>query len=646
MHFSFLWFLEAVPWCVAVVLAFAGWGDLLLLALRQPRPWLVCFAAGLPLLITIGGLLNLLQLIRGGIVLFIVLAGAAWALAKLLREKITLPACWRGTALRAGTALLILLCAVLLFIRLSASVHRIGYQVVDDLNEYLVFPLKMLQTHHYAADPFSERRIINSVGPAYFLQAFLLAALPLNSMQMADTAVGLLLLIFFLLTIAAQWKLPPIHTAVTLFFALITLQSTFNLSFTTLPSALIVAMAALLCSEDLRNHPLKLGLLLGGLAGAITGLKSVYLPHVVLFCAIFFALQLRTRGLRYSLTGLAASAAGLLAVLAPWMIAMRSTSGTFFYPILGKGFHYDSYYKVGSVQFVRLSQSDMERLLLAAIIELLLLWHLRKRHNFDAPFPGISAVWTLVLASIAGTIALFLATGGDATIRYNAPCFVPAELLLYPLFAVFVARYPRSIVPKIALGFSLIPLIATVYRMGISVAYNNGHPGTEAGSLAHNFTGCFRYVAMPNEDIRQDYAALEKAIPENSITLTTLTTPYYLDYSDPNKTIYLAGFPGAASLPTGWPIYGTADDLSRYLLGHSIRYLAYSYADGANDPESWLLLVYNLPYTTAIVKNEDFLVLQAHRQYADLAKTRKHIYDDGRMYLLDLAQPMPPASQP
>lgn len=639
-HFSFLWFLEAVPWCMAIVLAFAGWGDLLLLSLRQLRPWLVCFAAGLPLLMSIGGLLNLLHFIRGGIVIFIVLAGAAWALAKLLREKLSLPTCWRGSAFRLGTALLVLLCAGLLFIRLSASVHRVGYQVIDDLNEYLVFPLKMLQTHHYAADPFSERRIINSVGPAYFLQTFIVAVLPLNSMQMADTAVGLLLLVFFLLTITAEWKLPPIHTAVTIFFALTTLQSTFNLSFTTLPSALIVAMAALLCSESLRKSPLKLGLLLGGLAGVITGLKSVYLPHVLLFCAIFFTLQLRPRGLRYFLAGFAGSAAGILIVLAPWMIAMRSTSNTFFYPLLGKGFHYDRYYKVGSVQFVHLPQHDMESLLVAAVVELLFLWHLQKRYKLDDPFSGMLAVLTLVLAAIAGTIALFAATGGDAILRYNAPCFFPAELLLYPLFAVFVTRYPRGIVPRVALGFSLLPLLATVYRMGVSVAYNNGHPGTEAGSLAHNFVACVHYVPMPNEDRREDYAALEKAIPENSATLTTLTTPYFLDFSDANKTIYLAGFPGAASLPAGWPIYGNGDDLSRYLLAHSIRYLAYSYADGANDPESWLLLVYNLPYTTAIVKNEDFLVLHAHSQYADLAKTRKHIYDDGRIYLLDLAQPM------
>ena len=37
------------------------------------------------------------------------------------------------------------------------------------------------------------------------------------------------------------------------------------------------------------------------------------------------------------------------------------------------------------------------------------------------------------------------------------------------------------------------------------------------------------------------------------------------------------------------------------------------------------------------------LILRAHRQYAELARTRKHIYDDGKIYLLDLAQPFVPS---
>jgi len=640
-HFSFLWFLEAVPWCLAVVLAFAGWGDLLLLALGQSRSWLVAFCAGIPLLVAVGGVLNLLHLIRGGVVISLVLVGAAIAVVKLWRGGITLPACWRGTAFRVGTLLLVLLCLGLLFVRLGASVHRVGYQVLDDWNEYLVFPKKMLQTYHFAADPFSERRIINSIGPAYFFQILVVAALPLNTIQMADTAVGLLLLVFFILNLSGEWKLSLVYTGAAIFFALITLQSTLNLSFTTLPSALLVAMAVLICNDDVRKSPLKLGLLLGGLVGVVIGLKSVYLPHAILVVLIFFILQIWVEGFRYSLVGLAGSAAGLLGVLGPWMIAMRSTSGTYFYPLLGKGFHYDSYYKLETLHPLKMPDHDIQRLLELLAMELLLLLVLRylgKHYEIAEHFPGAVAVLAVVLAGIAGTIGVHLATGGDAAIRYNSPCLFSAALLLYLLFAAFATRYPRSIVSKGILAFSLIPLVMTSSRLAHALTNGQYHPGTEAGALMHNFVAGFQDTPLPNESAREEYAALDKAIPQDSATLAILTTPYYLDFS--KKTIYLAGFPGAASPPGGWPIYGSGDDLSNYLLAHSVRYLAYSYGDSANNPDEYLLWRYRQPDTTSIVRNETLLLLQAHRQYADLAKTRKHLYDDGQIYLLDLAQPI------
>ena len=47
----------------------------------------------------------------------------------------------------------------------------------------------------------------------------------------------------------------------------------------------------------------------------------------------------RVAGMRTLLIG----AAGCLIVLGPWMIAQHATSGTYYYPLLGKGFHYSSY---------------------------------------------------------------------------------------------------------------------------------------------------------------------------------------------------------------------------------------------------------------------------------------------------------------
>src|SRR5207302_4931392 len=51
--------------------------------------------------------------------------------------------------------ILILLLAILFLARVGASVRAGQYQASDDFNYYLAAPLKTLQLHHYAADPFS-----------------------------------------------------------------------------------------------------------------------------------------------------------------------------------------------------------------------------------------------------------------------------------------------------------------------------------------------------------------------------------------------------------------------------------------------------------------------------------------------------------
>ena len=69
---------------------------------------------------------------------------------------------------------------------------------------YLVFPQKMLATHHFAADPFSDRRVISSLGGSYILQAFVIAATSLSNIGMADRTLGLIL-DFFALTRPWSW---------------------------------------------------------------------------------------------------------------------------------------------------------------------------------------------------------------------------------------------------------------------------------------------------------------------------------------------------------------------------------------------------------------------------------------------------------
>ena len=78
---------------------------------------------------------------------------------------------------------MLLLAAFVFLIRLSASVHTAYYQHGDDYNFYLAAPVKMAALHQYAPDPFSERRVMSSLGGNYFLQTLVLSELPLEDIQ-------------------------------------------------------------------------------------------------------------------------------------------------------------------------------------------------------------------------------------------------------------------------------------------------------------------------------------------------------------------------------------------------------------------------------------------------------------------------------
>src|SRR5437764_13722284 len=218
---SLLHFAEALLWCVLLFLSIAGYGAVLLRLFGLRRPSIALAAtSGVGAVIFLGGCLNLLHAITIPILLTLIVLGLL--AATLLRITITEPYL-PGQSHQSTEAanlhqpssrsikILMLLLAILFLARIGASVRAGQYQASDDFNYYLAAPLKTLQLHHYAADPFSERRIMTSIGGSYFLQTIVLAALPLANVQMADRTLGLLLLVFLAYGLANEFHLTRVQ---------------------------------------------------------------------------------------------------------------------------------------------------------------------------------------------------------------------------------------------------------------------------------------------------------------------------------------------------------------------------------------------------------------------------------------------------
>ena len=629
--------LEAILWCATLFLSIAGYGALLLRLFGLRRPNLATAAiAGFGIVLFLGGLLNLLDLIIPTVLIALTLTGLLAAL--LLRIRITgsgapeqadAESFSRQPSISSQAVNLALLAAALVFlVRLAATIHWTAYQTADDYNFYLAAPAKMLQLHHYAADPFSERRIMSSLGGNCFLQDLVLAVLPLADVQMADRALGLILLAFLSSGLAVEFRLTPAQRALFALLIFFTPQLQFNLTFVLLPSALFLGLVYLASNRNLlEEHPGLLAALLGAVTGVIASTKSTYLPHGAIFVACFALFQWRRRGLRAGVKTLLLGACACLLVLAPWMIASHLTSGTWFYPLLGKGFHYSAYglFPAPSGAGIAILLRKVVPFCIPLLLLVALEWFLG-----DHDQPG-EAILSLSIAALFATLIVGIGTGGDSVRRYNYPCILPAMLLLY---AAFSRRLNGS--PGVR-SWRVLQVLAALF-----IAY------TAVSTWRNTFTNEYAQIPLSLKadlvdrpivppSLPAEYAAMQRALPHDGGVLATVGNSFLLDFRA--HPIDLADYPGAASLPPGWPSLEDGEALGQYLLAHHLRYLVYNYADFAGFDEGAPHVIAD-PSRTQWIHSEARIALRSHQQYAELARTRRRLYDDGCMYILDLATPV------
>lgn len=637
-------FVVAILWCVGLFAAIAGYGALLLrlFAVRRPA-FALAAVTGFSVAILLGGFLNLLHAITVPVLFGFSLIGVLALLLLRLVDK--QPDKQAGTSktnheaptrTNAKVRLVLLFFVIVFALRLAATVHTAYYQQSDDYNFYLAAPEKMLQLHELAPDPFSERRIMSSVGGNYFLQSLVLAELPLADVQMADRALGLLLLAVVAFGLADEFDLTPLQQAALAVFVLITPQLQFNLTFVLLPSALFFGLVYLASNRSsLSAHPNLQALLLGMTTAAIASTKSTYLPHGVLFVLFIAVFAVRRRGLAAGLRTLLIGALGCLLVLAPWMIAQHATSGTYFYPLLGKGFHYSSYglYPPPSGFNPKIIFHKVLPFNLPLLAILLVEWFWGEDDD------QTRAIVALTAATLVASVLVGIATGGDSVRRYNYPAIVPSILLLFVVFSRRVNHLPKidKQVGKWRLlqTCSALLAIATAFYIGLN-SWTHEYRRT-----AENLHATFTPYSIVPFATRLEYAAMEHAIPTDAAAIVTVDDTFLLDYR--THRLNIADFPGAASPPPGWPGRSSGEALANYLLSQHIRYLAHSYSKDQQN-QSHLIAVMHDQSITQWIRSEDEMMLDSHRQYAELARTRRHLYDDGSLYVLDLATPVAPTA--
>ncbi len=628
---SLLHFLEGLCWATLVFLAITGLGALALRLCRLRNASLPLAAvAGVSLTIFLGGCLNLAHAISYPARLALVVLGLLAFVA--LRPSWVTPSSGEGLSSRPTSPwprLVLLLAALVFLIRFGASVHTSYYQKDDDYNFYLAAPVKMAALHQYAADPFSERRVMSSLGGNYFLQSLILAELPVEDVQMADRAFGLLLVAFLAAGLGAVFRLQPLQRALLGLFLLLTPQLQFNLTFVDLPYALFCGLAFLAADADeLASRPRLQALLLGGTAAAIASLKSTYLPHGIIFCLLIALLHTRRRGRGAGVQTLLFASLGALLVLLPWMIASHSASGTWFYPLLGKGYQYSAY-----GLFPPPSGGNPVKIIAKVMIfNLPLLAVLLVEWFWCEPDEQTRVLAALTAAALIASVLVGIATGGDSVRRYNYPAILAAILLLYVAACRKANRLPGWRWRSLERLSAILCVCLAMY-----IGFN---------SWTHEYSMTLQSLRTSLTDFHIEtpatvlaYTEMERAIPSGPDgTIATVDFPFLLDFK--SHDIAIADIPGAASLPPGWPSCSDGNALATYFLAQHRRYLALTF-DASTLPliEQREILELANPTTTQWIKSEARIRLASYRQYDQLMRSRAHVYDAGNLVVLDLATP-------
>ncbi|MCH8342743.1 MAG: hypothetical protein IH983_02020 [Planctomycetes bacterium] len=628
----------AFAWGICILLSFIGWGTLvgrLALPGRQVS-WGQRAAWGMVLSVILGGLLNLFSLISGALILvYLGLGFATWLWLSVLDRHAILRSISHGVRplladrwLAAGGLLVVALVAV----HYATSVYSLEFNPHDDLQGYFVFPVKMLQIGSMGLDPFSGRQM-NALGGQSFLHTFVLCVTSEESLKLLDRGIGMLVVVGLLLGLCKETGVAGRAIVAILVGLLLVAAAPHNISSQMTAFALFLSLFETIRREQSGSiRPWGTTALIAMTAAAICTLKVSLIPACGLVVVLHYLLTF-LRSQRKSEVAIR-FAVGILiggTLLVPWMISMYQSAGTPLYPLLGKGYHGSAWgtFKAPHSELtfrgvLRIVSELSPFLLVLALLTIKAAWDKTR---------GLSPVHGGVAISVAigvglGAFVIGLATGGVGVYRYTYAFLISGTFYLIGLALSRPSSstkteydggsHPAAWLTVLAIGVFL----GSVWSASLWAWYKH------AANLASSTLG----PSLRSVDYRPPVRRAQQSIPKGERVLARLARPYLLDFT--RNTIFVAD--AGASLPPGMPFFQGGEALAQYLLSKSIRYVIYAYGTeaGTTREEFGFMLEKGEPIWHRTIIGHTF---DLQDNLSQLANTRTRIYDDGEVFVLDLA---------
>jgi hypothetical protein len=649
-------FFPVLFWGLTALAALTGWGRLLA---RKPRnqidhtaDWLEAPAWGIAISSLVGGLMNLCGIAtRMGVAVFVFVGCAllAFSLFTLLR-KLRGPAGWRLPPPDWKWLALLALPLAALALRFCGSVlidTYFPYSVwsehsylnpQDDSLSYLVSPERMLQTGSLGLDPFNSRQMMSALGAQHFLNALALAIFAPEHVHIIEGGVGLAAACLAAAGLGMRLPLGRSGATMLMLVPLIFRPWYINISSTTTTVAVLIALCSALVQLLQADAPYRRWLVTGGLLlGAACSLKSTTIPTAGFLVAASAGLSALTQKTWRPLAlGLLLSLVALLA-MAPWMWWQYRSSGTPLYPLLGRGFHVEVFFPSAPAPFHGDAIFALKAgivLPIALIAGMLLIFAVPVlRTHLDR------ATTCVTVAILGGWVVAWpliaISTEYNGVYRYLAAACITA--LTVTLAFGWQTGLKLSVQPGWNKARWLGPLLLTALLFGYADELETTYGQIAPHDLANSINGrIYNWTSLTNRVL-----AAQASVPAEATILAYTDTPFLFDFV--GNPILVADWPGESSPPPGLPVHQGGEAVAAYLLGQNIRYVIYSYKTEANFPRK-VYQLYLEPNFGRVVNRTTTLSFAFQDDLAELVKTRSRLYDDGSLYVLDLAHKLPAKS--
>jgi hypothetical protein len=590
----------------------------------------------------IGGVVDLTGVISRWLIIGFLAVGAIAFIYRFVRyatpanaTPVPKPGSWLLTAVlgAAGVLLALRVAGSIIVLPPSLGMHG-SFNTFDDFQAYIVYPLKMLDAGSMGTDPFSIRRTpTHALGGNAFLQTFVLAALPVQSLRVLDVGLGTILVVGLLWSYMARLGLTTLAAASVILLFLAIPPPLMNITAVLIPVALFISLFLIFVDSELDTSRLSRAALVGLHVAAICVLKTSLIPAALTFVGVKWALAvLHSSSKRAAIVdGIGWYLAAGLAIL-PWLLDSYRWTGTF----LPEGF---AAYQADASGIAGFRAVTGSRFLIEHLKELPFLPYayvtilagllLVQRSRARVP----DALWSLLVGAAIGTTGVLVAVAGAVNDVYRFMYAFVMGALLITLIHAIVALAASSLTSRMKRLAYLGVGVATVV-MVLSTA-------RQARDL-YKYNLLTAYHALRGDQLiapalAAKYRDLQYTLPEKAVLLEHMEYPFLFEFS--RNLILLDDMPGSASPAPGQPFFAGAEALASYLVSNGIRYVAYDYATEAGAPQEGALAALvdddRHPSAQAVVR----LTFDFHKNLLELGRTRQRTFDDGTAFAVDLLSP-------